>query len=114
MSSKSKKLRAFASSRETKKEEAKPALVPKLRFPEFREAEGWEQKTGDRLFDQINERNPQPGLPVLAITQEHGAIPRHMIDCVRAREFIPGAGTALASLFPVPAAAAAEVEAVHA
>ena len=80
MSSKSKKLRAFASSRETKKEEAKPALVPKLRFPEFREAEGWEQKTGDRLFDQINERNPQPGLPVLAITQEHGAIPRHMID----------------------------------
>ena len=62
------------------KEEARTALVPKLRFPEFREAEGWEQKTGDRLFDQINERNPQPGLPVLAITQEHGAIPRHMID----------------------------------
>ena len=36
MSSKSKNLRAFASSRETKKEQAKPALVPKLRFPEFR------------------------------------------------------------------------------
>ena len=35
MSSKSKKLRAFASSRETQKEEATPALVPKLRFPEF-------------------------------------------------------------------------------
>jgi len=28
----------------TTKEEAKPALVPKLRFPEFRGAEGWEQK----------------------------------------------------------------------
>jgi len=62
------------------KEETTPALMPKLRFPEFRNAEGWEQKTGNRLFDQINNRNPQPGLPVLAITQEHGAIPRHMID----------------------------------
>lgn len=35
MSSKSKNLRAFASSRETKKEEATPALVPKLRFQGF-------------------------------------------------------------------------------
>jgi type I restriction enzyme S subunit len=53
---------------------------PKLRFPEFREAEGWALETGDMLFDQINDRNHQPGLHVLAITQEHGAIPRHMID----------------------------------
>lgn len=36
--------------------------------------------TGDTLFDQINDRNSDPGLPILAITQEHGAIPRHMID----------------------------------
>ena len=62
------------------KGEAKPALLPKLRFPEFRGAEGWKQETGDSLFEQINDRNPEPGLPVLAITQEHGAIPRHMID----------------------------------
>jgi type I restriction enzyme, S subunit len=62
------------------KEEAKPALVPKLRFPEFRGAEGWKEEAGNALFDQINDRNPEPGLPVLAITQEHGAIPRHMID----------------------------------
>ena len=27
------------------KDEAKPALVPKLRFPAFREARGWEEKT---------------------------------------------------------------------
>jgi type I restriction enzyme S subunit len=71
-------------SRKTKtvatKEEAKPALVPKLRFPEFRNAEGWKEEAGDVLFDQINDRNPAPELPVLAITQEHGAIPRHMID----------------------------------
>lgn len=62
------------------KKAAKPALVPKLRFPEFRQAEGWKEKTGDALFDQINDRDPKPGLPALAITQEHGAIPRHMID----------------------------------
>ncbi len=57
-----------------------PALVPKLRFPEFRKADGWTLEAGDTLFNQINDRNPEPGLPVLAITQEHGAIPRHMID----------------------------------
>ena len=62
------------------KEEARPALGPKLRFPAFRETEGWKEEAGDALFDQINDRNPEPGLPVLAITQEHGAIPRHMID----------------------------------
>ena len=62
------------------KKEAAPALVPKLRFPEFREAEGWKEEAGNALFDQINDRNPAPGLPVLAITQEHGAIPRHVID----------------------------------
>jgi hypothetical protein len=37
MSSPSKSLRAFAPSRETQREEAKPVLVPKLRFPEFRD-----------------------------------------------------------------------------
>lgn len=62
------------------KEKAMPALVPNLRFPEFREFEGWTPKAGGSFFDQINDRNPEPGLPVLAVTQEHGAIPRHMID----------------------------------
>ena len=57
-----------------------PALAPKLRFPEFRDEKGWTLEAGDALFDQINDRNPEPGLHVLAITQEHGAIPRHMID----------------------------------
>ena len=61
-------------------EEAKSMLVPKLRFPEFRDEEGWTLEAGDSLFDQINDRKPEPGLHVLAITQEHGAIPRHMID----------------------------------
>ena len=55
-------------------------LLPKLRFPEFRSSPGWKEQFGDKLFDQISDKNPEPGLPVLAITQEHGAIPRHMID----------------------------------
>ena len=58
----------------------KSALVPKLRFPEFQGADGWQEYLGNHLFDQISDKNPEPGLPVLAITQEHGAIPRHMID----------------------------------
>lgn len=62
------------------KASGKPGLVPKLRFPEFRGAAEWALESGDTVFDQINNRNPEPGLPVLAITQEHGAIPRHMID----------------------------------
>jgi type I restriction enzyme S subunit len=64
----------------TMKQEVTPALVPKVRFPEFREEEEWTLKSGNSLFAQIKDRNPEPGLPVLAITQEHGAIPRHMID----------------------------------
>jgi type I restriction enzyme S subunit len=63
-----------------KEEQARPALVPKLRFQEFRDADGWTLEAGVSLFDQINDRKPEPGLHVLAITQEHGAIPRHMID----------------------------------
>ena len=56
------------------------ALVPKLRFSEFRDAGGWETASGDELFQQVNNREAPSGLPILAITQEHGAIPRHMID----------------------------------
>jgi type I restriction enzyme S subunit len=55
-------------------------LVPKLRFPQFQRAKVWRLVAGDGLFDQINDRKLAPGLPILAITQEHGAIPREMID----------------------------------
>lgn len=58
----------------------KTMLVPKLRFPEFRGAKPWQTYSGDHLFDQVSDKNLKPGLPVLAITQEHGAIPRDMID----------------------------------
>jgi type I restriction enzyme S subunit len=62
------------------RENGKNVLVPKLRFPEFQGAGAWEERAGNALFDQINDKNSKPGLPVLAITQEHGAIPRDMID----------------------------------
>ena len=56
------------------------AFVPKLRFPEFRDTGEWSTPRGDTLFDSINNRRAAAGLPVLAITQEHGAIPREQID----------------------------------
>jgi type I restriction enzyme S subunit len=55
-------------------------VAPKLRFPEFREAGGWKLENGNLLFDQISNKNHNSDLPVLAITQEHGAIPRELID----------------------------------
>jgi type I restriction enzyme S subunit len=61
-------------------QDGQSGLLPKLRFPEFRGKSAWEERHGDVLFDQINERNADRSLPVLAITQEHGAIPRDMID----------------------------------
>lgn len=54
--------------------------VPRLRFPAFRKAKGWHCIPGDQLFDQINNRDATAGIPILAITQEHGAIPRDQID----------------------------------
>lgn len=55
-------------------------LVPKLRFPEFEGAPSWSAIRGAELFDSINNRNAKGELPVLAITQEHGAVPRDQID----------------------------------
>jgi type I restriction enzyme S subunit len=53
-------------------------VVPKLRFPEF---EGnWEKKNGNLVFENISNKNHNSDLPILAITQEFGAIPRDLID----------------------------------
>ncbi|NMC60288.1 MAG: restriction endonuclease subunit S, partial [Candidatus Methanofastidiosa archaeon] len=40
----------------------------------------WEKMTGDALFETVSNKNHNSDLPILAITQEHGAIPRDMID----------------------------------
>jgi type I restriction enzyme, S subunit len=63
-----------------RKSTKKNGLVPKLRFPEFRGAEGWDTTLGHELFEQINNRQATVGLPILAVTQEYGAIPRDLID----------------------------------
>jgi type I restriction enzyme S subunit len=59
---------------------AEGETVPKLRFPEFEGTVDWEEVGGDFLFDPITNKNHDSSLPILAITQEHGAIPRHLID----------------------------------
>ncbi len=55
-------------------------LIPKLRFPEFVKNEEWEYLNGNKLFEPISNKNHNSDLPILAITQEHGAVPREIID----------------------------------
>ena len=62
----------------------------KLRFkPDLTVASGdsngkpypkWEWKNGDELFESVTDKNHNSDLPILAITQEHGAVPRDLID----------------------------------
>jgi len=42
--------------------------------------EDWEEKNGNFLFAAISNKDHNSDLPILAITQEHGAIPRDLID----------------------------------
>ncbi len=60
--------------------ETTAAVTPKLRFPEFRNGNPWDTRLGNALFNQASNRDAQAGLPILAITKEHGAIPRSEID----------------------------------
>lgn len=54
--------------------------VPKFRFPEFKDSGEWEYNYGNELFEQIVNKKHNSNLPILAITQEYGAVPREMID----------------------------------
>lgn len=40
----------------------------------------WEEKKGNEVFDSISNKNHNSNLPILAITQDYGAIPRDLID----------------------------------
>ncbi len=40
----------------------------------------WEWMDGDKLFDNISDKNHNSDLPILAITQDQGAVPRDLID----------------------------------
>ena len=55
-------------------------LIPELRFPELVGSGEWEYENGDELFEPISNKNHNSDLPILAITQEQGAIPRDLID----------------------------------
>ncbi len=59
---------------------AEGETVPRQRFAEFREGGEWGSAFGNAIFDQITNKNHNSDLPILAITQEHGAIPRNLID----------------------------------
>ncbi|HGE6070720.1 TPA: restriction endonuclease subunit S [Vibrio cholerae] len=58
----------------------KNELFPELRFPEFIHSRGWDAVYGNNAFEQISNKDHNSDLPILAITQEYGAIPREMID----------------------------------
>lgn len=60
------------------REDRTKTALPRLRFPGF-EGE-WRFENGDVLFDPISDKDHNSDLPILAITQEYGAIPRNMID----------------------------------
>lgn len=55
-------------------------LIPSLRFPEFKLCEAWQYINANKLFKQISNKEHNSELPILAITQDHGAIPRDLID----------------------------------
>lgn len=59
----------------TTKEEATTALVPKLRFPEFRDAGAWKSK---RLGDLFSDRQEPglTGLPLLSLMDKEGIVPQ--------------------------------------
>lgn len=55
-------------------------LIPELRFPEFQNKGEWQYLNGDKLFQSISNKNHKSDLPILAITQDQGAIPRDLIN----------------------------------
>ena len=75
MSKKSKTLGVSASLRDPEKQDGKPALVPKLRFPEFREAEGWECIPLNRLAVRVKQKNRDEKIDrVLTNSAEFGVV----------------------------------------
>lgn len=54
--------------------------VPEYRFPEFEKDGMWNFVNGSELFEPIVNKNHHSDLPILAITQDQGAVPREMID----------------------------------
>ena len=92
----------------TTKEDATPALVPKLRFPEFREAEGWELVTLQEASVPVTERVGQRKLTPVSISAGIGFVPQsekfgrdisgnqyHLYTLVRDGDFVFNKGNSL-------------------
>ena len=58
----------------------KGKTIPALRFPEFQNEGEWNYENGDILYGSIVNKKHKSDLPILAITQENGAIPRDEIN----------------------------------
>lgn len=58
----------------------KKKYIPALRFPKFQNNGEWGMVNGNKLFEPIVNKNHNSDLPILAITQENGAIPREIIN----------------------------------
>lgn len=54
--------------------------MPRYRFPEFTSYGTIIAKTGNMIFDATNNKNHNADLPILAVTQEHGVVPRDSIN----------------------------------
>jgi len=55
-------------------------LVPKLRFSEFMGKSEWNYLNGNKVFEPISNKKHNSDLPILAITQDQGAVPRDLIN----------------------------------
>lgn len=54
------------------------ATTPALRFPGI--TGDWQFVNGDKLFEPISNKKHNSDLPILALTQDQGAVPREMIN----------------------------------
>ena len=59
--------------------EKKKSVVPRLRFPEFRDAGEWEVKQLGKLFQERNERDGS-GLELLSVTRSDGVVKTSELD----------------------------------
>lgn len=59
---------------------AKGKTTPEIRFPEFQNDGEWNYEHGGMLYDSIVNKKHKSDLPILAITQDNGAIPREDIN----------------------------------
>ncbi|HEY0908176.1 MAG TPA: restriction endonuclease subunit S [Candidatus Paceibacterota bacterium] len=65
-----------------KKDVVQKIFSQKIRFQDDngKEFPEWSVVNGDEVFENISNKNPQKDLPILAITQDQGAVPRYLIN----------------------------------